>query len=227
MLTYPKMFISVVSMTEFSYRYIIFSGIDGCGKSTQIKMLNTYLESVGINSKVVWLRSPHLFTSPLNFLCRILGMTTYDKENNLFFRDYSKSKIIRKIYPSLQYLDMVLYFTKIKLSRKRQGILLLDRFTLDTFVDIVLESSRQDLLGSKINHRFVNMIPQDSICFCYNISANDVIDRREELKHDIKLHEKEKLYESIHASFEPIVIDARQSPEVIQEMIIKYIRDGD
>ena len=65
--------------TDFSC--IIFSGLDGSGKSTQAKLMESFFLKHKISCSYLWMRSPNLFTIPLIVIFKLLKISYSKKQN--------------------------------------------------------------------------------------------------------------------------------------------------
>jgi hypothetical protein len=56
-------------------RFLVISGIDGCGKTTLITELRARLEREGLTTRYEWLRYNHRLVRPVHGLSRLLGLS--------------------------------------------------------------------------------------------------------------------------------------------------------
>src|SRR4030066_729842 len=102
-------------------RFIYFTGVDGCGKSSVIDELIKEYERNGIKARRVWLRFNYFFTKPVLLFCRITGITRREKKGNKIFsiHDFHRSRFIAFIVQYLHLIDTFFaYIIKVRLPLK-------------------------------------------------------------------------------------------------------------
>lgn len=124
----------IVRMT----RIVVFSGVDGSGKTTQIEMLERYLRSRGIKVKRVWARCGYtpLFSLLKSALRKIAygrlpppGLT---REREVMLRKGWR----RSLWLTVAIIDLMLYYSIWMRGLKWTGFVVLsDRYVLDTELD--------------------------------------------------------------------------------------------
>lgn len=117
---------------------IVFSGVDGSGKSTQIKRLEESLKAKGFMVKVLWARGGYtpFFLGLKNFFRRVYP-TAIPRPGNSAVRDKRfASSWLRRVWLTVAILDMGLlcafWLRWLKLSGR---IVLCDRYIEDTLLD--------------------------------------------------------------------------------------------
>lgn len=117
---------------------VSFSGIDGAGKTTQIKLLTKYCRKNGIGVKRIWCR---VRRTPGILLIKKLawrGMKTKEKkeQKNKILKNPRKVKLLYWISMAELCWYWGIYYRLMGLS---QRYLILDRYLWDTYVDICCE----------------------------------------------------------------------------------------
>ena len=131
--------------------FIVFEGVEGCGKSFQSKKLKYKLKKKGI--KAVLTREPG-------------GTKSAELIRSLILKDYFKKKNYEKFD---KYTDTLLYLAarnehvknKIKPELKRKNIVICDRFTDSTLA--------YQVYGKKVDRRFIENIHKKIL---YGIKPN-------------------------------------------------------
>jgi len=205
-------------------KYIIFAGMDGVGKTTQIRLLRKWLHANGYRTRYIWGRSPHYLTLILNFYSRIKGYTEYDRENDLFYRNIHKSRILRNIYPFFQLIDMALFdLIKLKMCSKRDSICIMDRYHIDTLVDLMISTNEEKLIKTKLFEIVEKMIPNSSKLFLLDGETEQLKMRRSDLMNDLKYEKKRLIYMSLAQYFNLTIINTTCNQQTSFKRIIENI----
>lgn len=144
-----------------------FSGLDGCGKSTLIKVLTTFLQEKRGNKsqvEVVWTRVG--YTPGINFL-KNLARKLFSKSLPTPGRSNSRTKalkrpFVQRIWITISLLELIWIFV-IKLRFIAYGkILLLDRQIDDSLIDLKILFG-QDILDDKFYSLLVILLEKLSL----------------------------------------------------------------
>jgi thymidylate kinase len=201
---------------------IIFCGLDGSGKTTQAKKLLIYLESKKISSKYVWLRYPNFFSLPIAGFLRLFGVSGYpipEEKKSRGLNDLSTHKNLKKLWIWSLYNDFKFTCWK-KISRpiKNRKILILDRFVIDTVVELAINTDQEDNFDD-ISKKFFKFIPDNSMIFFFDIDPKISYERNHE-EDLIILQKKRKIYQKICKSLDISIIDGTKSIETIYNEIL-------
>lgn len=132
---------------------IVFSGLDGAGKSTQIDLLIHYLHDNGIKTKYIWTRGG--YTSGIEFIKqtarKLLGKKLPPPGRNTQREKTLKKTGVRKVWLYLAILDLIrIYGFQIRLLKLANTTVVNDRYIEDTLIDFTLnfpgENVREYLL---------------------------------------------------------------------------------
>ncbi|HEY9202194.1 MAG TPA: adenylyl-sulfate kinase [Gammaproteobacteria bacterium] len=182
-------------------KLIYITGIDGSGKSTVSEYLADKLRSQGYEVNILWLRFNHVFSKPLLGLCRLLGYTKYEKPQGIHvgYHDFYKSKVISYLFILFQYLDAVrVKYTKIlPLYRKKNSIIILDRYVYDILIDISVDTRFDGLFSSWLGKKFIALLPDDSINILVWRELDDVLDVRPEGRVDRNFESRFKYFSEL------------------------------
>lgn len=147
-------------------KLIYVMGIDGSGKSTVSEYLADNLREKGYNVDVIWLRFNHVLTKPLLGFCRVIGLTKYETVDGIRvgYHDFYKSGIISFLFILFQYLDALrVKYTKIlPILKKKNQIMILDRYVYDIIFDLAVDTRQTNLVNSWFGKRFRNLLPEDT-----------------------------------------------------------------
>ena len=163
--------------------FIVFEGVEGCGKSYQSKKLQKNLQRIGVSS--ILTREPG-------------GTRGAESIRSLILKDYFNKGNQEKFD---KYTDTLLYLAsrnehvknKIKPALKKKKIVICDRFTDSTLA--------YQVYGKKVNKSFIDKIHQHilkgvnvSITFILKVSPKSSKDR-------LKKRKTKNRYDNFHQSF--------------------------
>ncbi len=115
---------------------ISFSGIDCCGKSTQINLLCKEFEAKGIKHQVVWSRGG--YTPGIEFLKKLLrGGKPLDKEARIAHSQAVHANSgKKKLLFTAALMDLWFYYTFVLRFKELLGTrIICDRYIWDTYID--------------------------------------------------------------------------------------------
>lgn len=171
-----------------------FSGPDGSGKTHIIKRLQTHFFK-DKNISYIWVRSPKILSKPLMLYCRLVGLTKYFRKEGIRYgvHMFYRSKFVSWVFPYLQYIDLRISLFFI-LRRFSEELVLIDRFSLDTLADLMVDTNRFDLHKKSIGKKILNTIPENTHAIL--ISANEEIirDRKPDTRYDPNLKKRIMVY---------------------------------
>jgi len=202
---------------------LIFSGMDGTGKSTHAKALKEKFEELGIPCEIVWTRWRPSTTYPFMGLVYVLKRWRR--------KDYHKSKILRKIWAYLTILDFVYFHLfKIKPHLIRGNVVICDRYIYDHIADLMHDG----LYNENAVKLLLKLIPNPNVSFIFNVPVNiamvrktdtqDVLNiwRFEESAEEYLIEQREN-YLRVAKSLNIPVIDATRDFEELHEEIYKQV----
>jgi thymidylate kinase len=187
-------------------KVIIFSGIDGSGKSAHARKLMHELEVGGKSVEYLWMRGRgRTFLSfPLLVLCRLLNITkVHTLENGVKISEYSFYKYapLRLLWPWLQLIDSIIYTTVlIRLSLIHSyDLLIVDRSVVDTLVDVI--SDTHFPYGMDTLHRlFLFLLPKNSLVIILDTNEETALTRKRDILSRDYLSTRRRIYKSLAVS---------------------------
>ena len=128
---------------------IVFSGLDGAGKSTQINLLTDIYRKSGIKSIVFWSRGG--YTPGMLFIKNLfINKNNFSEKHDDLKKDIRKKQfskpLIRKVWLLLSILDLIYYYCiYIRIKEIFNTKVICDRYTFDTLVDFRLNFPQENV----------------------------------------------------------------------------------
>lgn len=209
---------------------ISFSGIDCCGKSTQIDLLCKDLEKQGKKYQVIWSRGG--YTPGIERVKKLLrGGSSASKEEKISYSEQvnSNSKK-RKLLFVASLMDLWFYYSvSLRLKEWFGTTVICDRYIWDTYIDFKIKYPDYDFERGFWWRLTLKTMLKPKASFCMFISAEESM-RRSSLK-------EEPFPESVEARRERIdwyvrerennrwqyVIDATKSIEEVYSAIVERL----
>lgn len=209
---------------------ISFSGIDCCGKSTQIDLLCKDLEKQGKKYQVIWSRGG--YTPGIERVKKLLrGGSSASKEEKISYSEQvnSNSKK-RKLLFVASLMDLWFYYSvSLRLKEWFGTIVICDRYIWDTYIDFKIKYPDYDFERGFWWRLTLKTMLKPQASFCMFIPAEESM-RRSSLK-------EEPFPESVEARRERIdwyvrerennrwqyVIDATKSIEEVYSAIVERL----
>lgn len=202
---------------------VILCGLDGSGKSTQSKKLQEYFEKSNIPYSYVWLRSPNRLSLPFLVILHLLGISSSKRTiygTKIGVTDLHNHKNLQMGWKKILFLDLkFVSWYKINLLIKKGKIAIVDRFVIDTLVDLAVDTCDKSVI-EKLAPKFLNLIPQNSKIIFLDIDPKTSYERNHEEELEI-LQQRRMLYLEISKHCTMIIIDAKKSIEEIHQQILK------
>lgn len=210
---------------------ITLSGIDCCGKSTQISILYKKLREERNNVKIFWYRPG--YSTELDWLRRIIrtvrpsALPASDKkmERERIF----KKKRTQILWMIVSIVDMLLqYNVKIRWLRFSGSVIICDRYILDALLDLKLRFEGFEKLISYLNRYLPMMVPKPDYSFLitipYKVMLQRMITKNEPFPDPPEIREKRYAnYVSFARNQLMIEIDGAHDKDEIHSSIVGHI----
>ena len=180
-------------------KFIIFSGIDGSGKSTHARIFEHELKSNGMSVKYVYMRGlGRTFLSlPFLALCRLLKITKVHKlESGIRVSEYPfyAYKPLRLLWPLAQLIDSMIYTVLlIRLSQPFYDAIIFDRSPVDTLVDIIADT-RLPIEVKILQKLFLSLLPRNSVMIILDVNEEVALVRKKDILTKFYLSIRRRLY---------------------------------
>jgi len=206
-------------------RLIGICGIDGSGKTTQVELLEKYLEKKGFRVKRVWFRWNAFLSYPFLALCRLLGYTKWKtvSRSKLKYaeRRFYMNKALAILWPWLSVTDALINsILKVKLWERCGYTILCDRYILDILVDLICETKDYELPKRLVSKLFLSLVPKNSKLIIIDVDERTAYARKNDIPHISYLRERRKLYLNLAEMFGiPVINGERERKEVYQDIL--------
>jgi len=160
-------------------KFIVFSGIDGSGKTTYSKLVESELRRRNFKTMYVWFRWSSYLSNLLLLFFRFLKYTRrlhIQREGcykvEVVIREYYKNKFLALLWIFLQSIDMLIRYMLILIRGTHNDIIVIcDRFIIpDKLVDLIYEThiviTKVPLIRALL-YFFINRIREGKITVIY------------------------------------------------------------
>ncbi|MFK5891975.1 MAG: hypothetical protein QM504_02000 [Pseudomonadota bacterium] len=227
---------------------IYISGIDGCGKTTQAKLLNEFLINENYDSQYQWLRWSPSIIRIISTAKSLLSFAISDKTKNKKTKTvthsdetlkqsenlhFSKWTLLKKKLFSMRLFSFLWdsyslrdYYRSYQQSSNNwtSEIIILDRYLMDFFVDQSINYNESvNNYKSRLNENILNRFKKPDLFFLIDISPETGWERKRDgtsMKH---LNILANVYNEIKTEDGIFTIQGQQSKEAIHEEIKRIV----
>lgn len=221
---------------------ICFTGIDGCGKSTQVKMLTDRLNDEGWEAVRVRTGGDKSLSRPLVRLGqRVLRAPRQGGDRRFYARDAAQQTVSeefsgylatsRRIFQSnwlmrRAWTDLSLFEHALEIDRAvwphlwRRRAVVCDRYIYKSIVNLaVLFDLPLSRLPGLLRHPALRLAPQPTIYFLLDVPASVGFARKIDVPSIEYVERRVPIYRALADLAGMAVVDATQSPEVIHRQV--------
>ncbi len=204
-------------------RLIVFSGMDGTGKSTHARALVDELRLRGIRTVYRRLRFPFVSSVLLLLYARLRRWSYEIRASNSTIRvhDFAQSPLLRTLYPLTAHLDLLLAtWFLIRLPMALGWMVVCDRFVTDSLIDVASSCGRDIVPGSVLARLNQALLPRGTMTFLLTASVETVAERRAESSFDPTFLWRWEQYQRAAAENSVLVVDSEDGFEVVHGRIL-------
>ena len=214
---------------------IVFSGLDGAGKSTQIELLLDHMRQQGQQPVYLWVRGGYtpLFNGVKALLRRLSGGRAVPPSGHSQARTQAlRQPWKRRLWLTLAILDLLLvYGWLVRWQQWRGRPVVCDRYVWDTLVDFRLNFPDEAVERWWLWRLFVRLTPAPDAAFLLLIPVAESV-RRSQLKNEPFPDSPETLaarlaqYEALAEQGHWQVLDGRSPIPHLQQQIVTAVHQA-
>jgi thymidylate kinase len=219
---------------EFSTMKIIYiAGIDGSGKTTLAKNLETRLQKTDSRARYFYARHFPIFMKPLKLLARatLLGKTSEFGNYEGYIAEKKsqgrKHRWLARVYAFAWLFDYcVITYVRLLPHIIARHALILDRYFFDVAINIsiTLDLSEEEFLRQV--EATAKFYPSPDAVFFLDLPAEVAFRRKTDIQSVQYLEERRERYLSLVKKHHWIIVDACASPEQVETVVSSHLANG-
>lgn len=193
-----------MSQCKVCRKLVVFSGLDGAGKSTQIELLVRRLRDEGYKVGQIWARGGYTpGMSLLKRLARRIRPGILPAPGRSAGRDQQfRSFRVRRLWLMLAILDLIIYYGLwVRLLKVAGRVVVSDRYVADTLIDFQLNFPQEHVEGWRLwrclvliapppDHTFVLVVPVAESARRGRLKSEPFPDSAEVLRQRLKIYQE-------------------------------------
>lgn len=211
-------------------RLIVFTGIDGSGKTTQAEVLVNILKRDSLDVTYVWSRwEPFLLRPVINIWKKKKIKHTVNPGQD--YKELSNKKkklldnpIFRWLWLTLFFIDYgIQVFSKVRTELAKRDLIVSDRNFFDSVIDQAINlGKRKDSLLNRLDSFWIKCIfPQPDMVIYVDCPADIAFTRKEDAPNVEYLMERRNLYLQLAERYGWVIVDGTLSVDKISA----YVKD--
>jgi len=212
---------------------IVFTGIDGSGKTTQARLLIEDMRNRGIDVDYVWCRWEPWLLRPIISLWKRNKVQDHHSSKGNIYRQVQKEKSQMLKNPVLRFLWFSFFIIeyglqvvwKVRLRQLKGGMIVSDRMFYDSFIDQAINLGYNgDRLISKLESFYTKLIFPSPTMTIYIDCPEEIALRRKNDAPDIEyLRERRILYKKLSDRYRWKIIDGSLPVDIIFKDIKRLV----
>jgi len=204
---------------------IAFSGVDGSGKSTQVKLLQERFRGLHRNTKRVWCRWRPITSLPLLTILRRLGYAEVHPTSSIGFVEtrISQKGGLAFLWSTLTQVDNFIKTGPMVMIPLMLGhTVICDRYVLDLMVEGMADL--KDKPGrTRFGFKLLRFLPRPQQAFLVRVDPSVAFERKPDMPTLSHFRARAELYNELADSMGVTVLDGSMSPEAIHDEIWRRI----
>jgi len=206
-------------------RLIAFSGVDGSGKSTQVKLLQERFRGLHKNTKRVWCRWRPITSLPLLTILLRLGYAEVHPTSSIGFVEtrIPRNGGLAFLWSTLTQIDnFVKTGTMVLIPLMLGRTVICDRYVLDLMVEGMADLKDQPG-RTRLGYKLLRFLPRPQQAFLVRVDPHVAFERKPDMPTLSHFRARAELYNELADDLGVVVLDGSLSPEVIHDEIWRRI----
>jgi dTMP kinase len=214
-------------------KYIAIVGIDGCGKTTQAKLLVEYLSKKGIKTSYVWGRwQPWVLRPFIKKWKKSVTKNTGKPQEQVNEIKSAKLRIFsNKFFRVAWFLFFIVeyvlqVFFKVTLKRLAGIMVVSDRTFYDSMIDQSINLRRKNLIKSLSSPLMKFIFQSPNLAIYINCPSQTAFDRKNDIADASVLEERRILYDRLALEYKWTIVDGTLPVEEVFNRIKNAVDDN-